>query len=407
MKDEKILEGIRITDFCWLGAGAYATKTMADFGADVIKIENASRIDSLRMAAPYKDKQPGVNRSGYFADRNTNKRSLTLDMKNPRAMALIRRLIEQSDVVSNNFTPSVMEKFGLSYQQVREIKPDIIYLAMSMQGTQGPERDYLGYGASMVALTGLQHLTGLPEREAAGPGTNYPDHVPNPCHAAFALLAAIRHRRRTGQGQFIDLAQIEPTIALLGPTVLDLTVNGRNHNRDGNLHPYAAPHGAYPGAGQDRWLTIAVMNDAQWDALVQAMDLPAWAHDERWRDGAYRHRNRAELDTLLAGETAGWVAEELMAVLQARGVPAGVVQNTEDVVTHDPQLRSRGHWVRLRHAEMGETLYNAPPFRFSEISTSLRRPAPLLGEHTREVCADLLGLSDGEIDELMAQGVLQ
>jgi benzylsuccinate CoA-transferase BbsF subunit len=364
-------------------------------------------VDSLRMAAPYKDKKPGVNRSGYFADRNTSKRSLTLDMKNPKSLDLIKRLIAQSDVVSNNFTPGVMEKFGLSYEQVKAIKPDIIYLAMSMQGTQGPERDYLGYGASMVALTGLQYLTGFPDREAAGPGTNYPDHVPNPSHAAFALLAALRHRNRTGKGQFIDLAQIEPTIALLGPTVLDLTANGHSHSRDGNLHPYAAPHGVYPGAGDDRWLTIAVMNDAQWVALRDGMHLPDWAYDERWLDSTYRHGNREELDRLLAQETAGWVVEELMAVLQARGVPAGVVQNTEDVVTRDPQLRARGHWVRLDHPEMGESIYNAPPFRFSEVSTQLRRPAPLLGEHTREVCSDLLGLADHEIDDLIAQGVLQ
>ncbi len=407
MKDQKILEGIRITDFCWLGAGAYATKIMADFGADVIKIENASRVDSLRMAAPYKDKKPGVNRSGYFADRNTSKRSLTLDMKNPRSLDLIKRLIAQSDVVSNNFTPGVMEKFGLSYEEVKAIKPDIIYLAMSMQGTQGPERDYLGYGASMVALTGLQYLTGLPDRVAAGPGTNYPDHVPNPSHAAFALLAALRHRNRTGKGQFIDLAQIEPTIALLGPTILDLTVNGRKHTRTGNAHPYAAPHGVYPGAGHDRWLSIAVMNDAQWVALRDGMNLPEWAQDDRWLDSVYRHDHKDELDRLLANETRGWVVEALMAVLQAQGVPAGVVQNTEDVVTRDPQLRAREHWVRLEHPEMGETIYNAPPFRFSEVSTRLTRPAPLLGQHTREVCTGLLGLSEREIDDLIEQGVLQ
>jgi benzylsuccinate CoA-transferase BbsF subunit len=406
MKTENILEGIRIADFCWLGAGAYATKIMADFGADVVKIESASRLDSLRLGAPYKDGVKGVNRSGYFADRNTSKRSLTLDMTHPEAMPVIKQLILRSDVVSNNFTPGVMEKFGLSYPQVKAIKPDIIYLAMSMQGSQGPERDFLGYGASMVALTGLQHLSGLPEREAAGPGTNYPDHVPNPAHAAFALLAALRHRRRTGQGQFIDLAQIEPTVALLGPTLLDLTVNGRDLNRDGNRHPYAAPHGVYPCAGDDRWLSIAVVNDAQWAGLRDGLGQPAWARDECWNDAGHRHRHRDELDRLLCQETAGWVAEELMAVLQARGVPAGVVQNTEDVVTRDPQLRARGHWVKMTHAEMGETLYNAPPFRFSAMPARLRRPAPLLGEHTREVCAEL-GLTPGEIDRLTKQGVLQ
>ena len=206
------LKGIRVADFCWLGAGSYTTKILGDMGADVIKIESAARLDSLRMAAPYKDGVPGVNRSGYFADRNTSKRSITVDMKHPRALALVRRLIEQSDIIANNFTPGVMEKFGLGYDAVRAMKPDIIYLAMSMQGSQGPERSYLGYGASMVSLTGLHELSGLPDREPAGTGTNYPDHVPNPCHAAFALLAALRHRRRTGQGQLIDLRRSSPPL---------------------------------------------------------------------------------------------------------------------------------------------------------------------------------------------------
>ncbi|MDB6000931.1 MAG: CoA-transferase family protein 8 [Rhizobacter sp.] len=405
--DKLPLAGLRVTDFCWLGAGAYATKILADLGADVIKIENADRLDSLRMAAPYKDKKPGVNRSGYFADRNTSKRSITLDMKHPRALALIQKLIRQSDIVANNFTPGVMGKFGLGYDAVKAVKPDVIYLAMSMQGAEGPERDYLGYGASMVSLTGLQHLTGLPDREAAGPGTNYPDHIPNPCHAAFALLAAVRHRRRTGQGQFIDLAQIEPTIALLGPTLLDLTVNGRHHERQGNRHDSAAPHGVYRCAGNDRWIAIAAMNDAQWASLVRGLGSPAWALEPRWSTGTGRYRDQVELDRLLDQQTSTWVAEDLMATLQAAGVPAGVVQTSEDVMTRDPQLAARGHWVRLNHAEMGETVYNAPPFRFSKTPADLRRAAPLLGEHTREVCAELLELDDAEIDELVAQHVLR
>ena len=240
------LQGLRVADFCWLGAGSYTTKMLADMGADVIKIESAARIDALRMAAPYKDGIPGVNRSGYFADRNTSKRSITLDMKHPKALALARRLIVKSDIIANNFTPGVMQKFGLGYEAVREMKPDIIYLAMSMQGSQGPERNYLGYGASMVSLTGLHELSGLPDREPAGTGTNYPDHIPNPCHAAFALMAALRYRRRTGKGQLIDLAQIEPTVALLGPTLLDLTANGRVQQRKGNEHAQCAPHGVFP-----------------------------------------------------------------------------------------------------------------------------------------------------------------
>jgi benzylsuccinate CoA-transferase BbsF subunit len=401
-----ILNGLRITDFCWIGAGAYATKILADFGADVIKIENTERIDSLRMAAPYKDGKPGINRSGYFADRNSSKRSLTLDMKHPRSRELVLDLIRQSDIVANNFTPGVMERFGLSYSEVRAVKPDIIYLSMSMQGAQGPERDYSGYGASMVALTGLQHLSGLPERDGAGPGTNYPDHVPNPCHATFAILAAIRHRRRTGEGQWIDLAQIEPTIALLGPTVLDLTVNDRRHERQGNAHGYAAPHGVYRCEGDDRWIAISVKTDEQWRGLQCALGSPTWAADQQWADARTRGEHASELNRLIEGETTRWQAETLMEACQTESVPAGVVQTSADVVNTDPQLAWRKHWIRLDHPEMGDSLYSAPPFRYSRTPVELRAPAPLLGQHTREICQTLLGLSDSEIDALVADKVL-
>ncbi len=401
------LHGIRIADFSWLGAGSFATKIFADMGADVIKLETSTRLDSLRMGAPYRDGKPGVNRSGYFADRNTSKRSFTIDMKHPRALGVVRKLIVQSDVIANNFTPGVMEKFGLGYAAVREMKSDIIYLAMSMQGAEGPERDYLGYGSSIVSLTGLQELSGLPGREPIGTGTNYPDHIPNPCHAAFALLAALRYRRRRGCGQYIDLAQIEPTIALLGPTILDLTVNGRSHERGGNQHDWAAPHGVYPCAGKDRWIAIAAMTDRHWYDLIDVLGAPEWARGARWRSALDRRRNCIELDQLLGRETAKWEDAKLMAALQARGVPAGVVQNTEDLIKRDPQLAHRGHWVKLKHAEMGETLYNGPPYRFSRTPAQLRSPAPLLGEHTREVGVELLGLSDSEVDELVAQEVLK
>ena len=394
------LEGLRVVDFCWIGAGSYATKILADMGADVIKVESIARLDSLRMGAPYKDGKAGVNRSGYFADRNSSKRSITINMKHPRALEMVRRLIVQSDIVANNFTPGVMDKFGLGYAAVKAMKEDIIYLAMSMLGAEGPERNYLGYGAGINGLTGLLYLTGLPGRDPSGSGTNYPDHIPNPCHAAFAVLAALRHRRRTGRGQYIDLAQLEPTVALLGPTLLDLTVNGRNHECSGNDHAWAAPHGVYPCTGTDRWIAIAAMTDAHWAAVVEGLGSPAWAADARWTTLVSRRRDRHELDRLIAGETAGREAEALMHALQVRGVPAGVVQNAEDVIKRDPQFAHRGHWVKLNHAEMGETLYNAPPYRFSETPVGLRRPAPLLGEHTREVCTSLLGLTGAEIDAL-------
>ena len=401
------LHGIRVADFCWLGAGSYTTKILADMGADVIKIESSARLDSLRLAAPYKDGVAGVNRSGYFADRNTSKRSITVDMKHPRALALVRRLIEKSDIISNNFTPGVMQKFGLGYEAVREMKPDIIYLAMSMQGAQGPERNYLGYGASMVSLTGLGDLSGLPEREPAGTGTNYPDHIPNPCHATFALMAALRHRRRTGEGQLIDIAQIEPTIALLGPTVLDLTANGRVQQRQGNRHAVLAPHGVYPCRGDDAWIAIAVRDDDGWNQLRAVLGLTEWAAEQRWEHAEGRRQDADELDARIAQATAGWNAAELMVALQEKGVPAGAVHTAADVVDIDPQLAHRGHWLTLDHPEMGPAIYNAPPFRCSRTPVGLQGPAPLLGEHTREVLRELMCVDDDEFEQLEAALVLR
>lgn len=401
------LAGIRVTDFTWIGAGSYATKILADYGADVVKIESSTRLDALRMSAPYKDKVKGVNRSGYFADRNTNKRSMTLNMKDRRAVGLVRKLLARSDIVANNFTPDVMTRFGLGYEEVCKIKPDIIYLAMSMQGASGPESRYLGYGASMAAVTGLQHLTGLPGREPIGTGTNYPDHIPNPCHAAFAVLAALRYRRITGEGQYIDIAQTEPTVALFGPTLLDLTVNGREQQAVGNDQPWVAPHGAYPCRGDDRWIAICAMNDAHWRGLVDALGAPEWTKADTWLLPTERYAHRRALDKQLAEETAKFMAEELMSALQLRGVPAGLVQNAEDIVNRDPQLSHRKHWLTLEHPEMGKTIYNAAPFRCSRTPPATPKPAPLLGQHTNEICEELLGMTQQEIEQLRQDGVLE
>jgi benzylsuccinate CoA-transferase BbsF subunit len=290
------LAGIRVLDFCWVGAGSYMTRLLADHGADVIKVETSTNVDPVRMSPPYADGVAGVNRSGYFTDRNSSKRSLALNMKTARARELARELVRQCDIVSNNFTPGVMDRFGLSYDQVHALNPAAIYIAMSMQGDSGPERDYLGFGLTISALVGLHHLTALPGREPIGTGTNYPDHVPNPAHAAFAVLAALRHRRRTGQGQYIDMAQTEPTIALLAPAILDYTVNGNDQSPAGNQSPPRAPHGVYPCRGDDQWIALAVRTDGQWQAAREVLGLPAAAAGRDWSTAGGRDAGRDALD---------------------------------------------------------------------------------------------------------------
>lgn len=256
-------------------------------------------------------------------------------------------------------------------------------------------------------MTGLQHLCGLPDREPTGTGTNYPDHVPNPCHAAFAVLAALRHRRRTGQGQCIDMAQTEPTIALLGPAVMAWTANGQVLTRRGNQHLDAAPHGVYPCAGQDRWIAIAVTSDAAWEGVCEVLGRPAWCMDPVWGSLASRRARSGELDELLALATATWDAETLMSELQSRGVAAGVVRDVGDLMLNDRQLQHRRHWVSLDHPEMGRSVYNAPAYRLSGLESGPLTAAPLLGEHTEQVCGELLGLSSAQVRDLQARGVLR
>ena len=398
------LQGVKVTDFTWIGAGSFTTKLLADLGADVVKLETATRPDTLRLMPPFKDKITGLNRSGYFADRNTSKRSVALNMKHPKARALAQQMIAQSQVVINNFTPGVMAKFGLGYEDICSFKPDIIFVAMSLLGASGPERDYLGYGHMINAMSGLLRLSGHAGREPTGTGTNYPDHIPNPTHAVFALLAALRHLRRTGEGQYVDVAQLEPAVALLGPTLLEWTVNGVDRKRHGNAHESCAPHGVYPTLGDDRWIALAVTDAAQWQALAALLD-PSWLANPQWADSEGRRRDAAALDAAISVATADREGQALMRELQARHVPAGVVQDSADVI-RDPQLVHRQQWVRLQHPEMGDSLYSAPPMHLSATPAWPRRPAPLLGQHTREVCHEWLAMDDAAIDQLIAEQVL-
>lgn len=399
------LAGITVLDFCWVGAGSYMTRLLADHGADVIKVETRTRVDPVRTSPPYADGVAGVNRSGYFTDRNSSKRSLTLNMKTARARELARELVRHCDIVSNNFTPGVMDRFGLGYDQVHALNPAAIYIAMSMQGDSGPERDYLGFGLTISALVGLHHLTALPGREPVGTGTNYPDHVPNPAHAAFAVLSALRHRRRTGQGQYIDMAQTEPTIALLGPAILDYTVNGHDQPPAGNQSPSRAPHGVYRCRGDDQWIALAVRTDGQWQAASEVLGLQPAAQEPDWSTADGRHADRDRLDDAIAVASAGHDAETLAGQLIARGVPAAPIR-TADRVIADPQLAYREHFQLLHHPEMGERIYNRPPFRFSATDNSLTKPAPLLGQHTAEICREFLGMDETQVDDLIRDGVL-
>lgn len=398
------LEGIRVADFTWVGAGPFLTKPLADHGADVIKIESRTRTDPIRSMAPFRDGEPGVDRSGYFANRNSSKRSVCLDLKDPRGRDIALAIIAESDVVANNYTPGTMDRLGLGYDAVRKIRPDVIYLDMPMQGNEGPQHDYRGYGLTIAAAAGLFGLSGYPDRPPTGTGTNYPDHVPNPLHGAIAVLAALRNRRRTGRGEHIELAQLESTVNVIGPALLAAAA-GHRTERAANDDPIAAPHGVYPCGGEDKWCAIAVVTDEQWHAMVAILGTSELNRPDLAvaRD---RRTNRRQLDELISAATRGWDADRLATVLAEAGVPASPVLNAHDVLHHDPQLRARDHWVRLNHPVMGPSIYDGIPYRMSETPGHLRGPAPLLGADTPAICVDLLGMDEADFEDLNQKGVV-
>jgi benzylsuccinate CoA-transferase BbsF subunit len=398
------LAGLRVLDFCWIGAGAFVTRILADLGAEVIKVESQSHPDNLRLSGPHQPGAKALESSGYFASRNTSKKSIALNMSHPRAREIALRLAARCSIVSNNFRPGVMEKWGLGYDQVAAANPSVIYLAMPMQGSSGPHRDYIGFGSTIAALCGLTTMAGRPGRAPIGTGTHYPDHVPNPGHALVAVLAAVLHRARTGEGQRIELAQIESTVNMLGPSVLAWSATGALPRIDGNRRVGAVPRGVFPCAGEDAWCAIEVNDDRQWQRLAAALGSPQWMREDALATLAGREARQDAIEARLAQETRRLPPAELVERLQAQGVPAAKVASSADV-TDDPQLRARGYWHSVAHAEMGSVLVNLPPFRSVGEERAAPGPPPLLGEHTLAVASELLGFDAAECRRLIEDKV--
>jgi benzylsuccinate CoA-transferase BbsF subunit len=397
---------LRVLDFCWVGAGAFVTRLLADLGADVIKVESHAHPDNLRLSGPHKAGAKHLEGSGYFASRNTNKKSIALNMGRPEARALARQLAQKCSVVTNNFRPGIMERWGLGYAELAAADPSLIYLAMPMQGSSGPHKSYIGFGSTIAAISGLVEMSGSPDRAPIGTGTHYPDHVPNPGHALVGLLAAIFHRARTGEGQYIELAQLESTANLLGPSILRYSASGALPHRNGNRRDGSAPCGVFRCAGEDVWCAIEIENDTGWQALVETLGRPQWMTDSRLDTLMGRSADIDAIEAKLAQETRRHQADALVLALQARGVASAVVETSRDVM-EDRQLNARGYWRSIDHAEMGRITVNVPPF-FSTQEGRKREPAPppLLGEQTREIATTLLGLSESECTRLMNEQVL-
>ncbi|HEV7564418.1 MAG TPA: CoA transferase [Microbacteriaceae bacterium] len=395
----------RVLDFCWVGAGALVTKLLAEHGAEVIKVESRARPDNLRVAPPYREGAEGLDGSGYFASRNNDKQSFALNMGNPKARAITQRLVAKCSIVTNNFRPGVMERWGLGHDELCARQPSLIYLAMPMQGGDGPHRDFVGFGSTIAALSGLVDLSGRPDRPPVGTGTHYPDHIPNPGHALVALLAAIYERERTGEGRAIELSQLESTVNVLAPALIATSGYGARLSRHGNRSDAHSPSGVFACAGDDRWCALAARSEEEWLALTEVLERPEWAHDPRFATLELRKREEEELEQLIAERTRTLDARTLMERLQERGVPAAVVQSSKDLL-EDPHLAARRFWHTLHHPAMGEIVGIGAPYRGETDIWGPSRAAPLLGEHTRSVAESLLEMSGEEVDQLVAEGVL-
>ena len=397
-------EGIKVADFAWVGVGAITGKYLADHGATVVRIESRARPDILRQGPPWQDGEPGLDRSQFFASVNTSKHGITLDLSKPRAQALAKDLVSWADVTLESFTPKAMRNWGLDYENLRKVNPELIMYSTCQQGQTGPHAMFPGFGNLLASLTGFYHISGWPDHDPAPPYGAYTDFIA-PRFGAVALMAAIDYRRRTGKGQYIDMSQFESALHFLSPALLDYHVNGRVLNRDGNRSVRSAPHGAYRCQGSDRWIAISVSNDAQWKGTLEVLGDPSWGSDHRFATQSARVQNAEALDELLVAWAVGQEAEAAADSLQQSGVPAGVVQNCLDL-HQDPRLAAWGMFEFLDHKEMGPSPYEAHQFHLSKTPGELRWPAPVLGQHNEYVFEEILGLSKKEIARLTEAKVI-
>jgi crotonobetainyl-CoA:carnitine CoA-transferase CaiB-like acyl-CoA transferase len=428
------LEGLRILDFTRLGFGAQATLICGCLGADVIRVESTRFPDAIRVMPPFVP-EPGErgeafgaatlanataasspNRGGIFYKYNTGgKRSITVNARHPKGLEVLKGLVASSDVVTESFAAGTLARWGLPYEVMREIRPDLVYVSMCGFGHEGPDTANVTMGPTAQALTGLTFMVGLPDRPPAGWSFSYLDHVGGYL-GAIAVLAGVIHRGRTGEGQHIDVSQLEPATALSGALLLDSMLNGRPSRRPGfptgnrRSDPPGAPSGAYRAAGDDRWVVVSCRTDDQWAGLVRAMGTPSWALEPGFATVAARVEHADALDAHVEAWTSGRDRYEVMELLQRSGVPAGVVQDAADRLERDPQLAARGHYTMLGNAEVDELPLEGVPFRMSatppHTGGRLRRGPPCLGEDNEAVLSELLGLSADDVAALGAEGVL-
>jgi len=394
------LAGIRVVSLGTGGVVPDCVKTLAEMGADVIKIESKQNLDMLRTIGGDLNDIPGFN------EINRNKRSFGVNLKTETGRQLVRRLLERSDVVTENFRAGVVERLGLDYESARQVKPDIVYLSSQGFGKTGPYSSHKAYGPLMAAASGMLRLWAHPDDPyPVGSTVPIPDHFASK-HAALAILAALDYRRRTGKGQLIDMSLVEVGANLIGAFYLEHTVNAHVPQPVGNRVPYASPYGVYRCNGDDQWCAISVFTEQEWHCLCRAVGHPEWVEDERFADTVSRLRNADELDLLVEDWTSQREPVDVMNTLQAAGVAAGVVARSADALA-DPQLRHLNAFVEVDHPVSGKRIYPGIPFKITGMAFPESQPAPLFAEHTEEICRQILQLSESEIKRLVDEGVIE
>lgn len=405
------LAGVRVCDFSGQLAGAGATKWLAAFGAEVIRVEDPvrqGRWDIFRGVPPYADDRRGLEFGGGFNNHNTGKLGVTINVRTERGKALLTDLIRQSDVVTENFAAGVLERWGFDYEALRAIKPDIIYVSNCGFGHVGPYRSFKTWGPIVQAVSGLTFASGLPGRPPAGWGYSHMDHTGGH-YMVMAIMLALIHHRRTGEGQWVDLACSDAALPLNGPAILDWTVNGRPTRREGQPHsnrsqaPPMAPHGIYPCRGHDAWVAIACRSDEDWRRLAAEVG-EAWTREPAWGGLNGRLASQDRLDQRLSAWTARFGKFDLQSRLRAAGVPCSAVQTPQERIEDDPD--TVGLWPVVTHSAMGRVRVDGLPVRMSHTPWCIERGAPCLGEHNEAVFGRLLGLSAADLAELRQEGVI-
>ncbi|MCH2509659.1 MAG: CoA transferase [Dehalococcoidia bacterium] len=403
------LEGVRIIEMGQLIAIPFAMKMLADMGAQVIRLESVARLESYRSDSVYQNDISGDfwNKGANFYEQNRNKLGVTLDLSKPEGLQVLRNLVSIADVFSENFTPRVIKNFGLEYEDLRKIKPDIIMVSSTGYGFYGPWSNFGATGPATEGAAGLAYQTGYLGGGPVMAEIPYTDYTSGE-HTVFAVMAALMHRLRTGQGQFVDISQTQATSSTIPEVLMDFSANGRSGQRFGNQDTVMSPHGCYPCRGDDRWITIAVATDEEWQAVCRVLGQNGWAADPRFEDSLSRWKNRDELDALIGTVTSTWDAHELMHALQKDGVAAGAVLDSKDLL-FDPHLGQRNFYEVVTHHEstgIPPLPYAGRPWKLSKTPAVNSQPAPLMGEHNNLVLSGLLGKTAEEMAELEEAGII-